>query len=153
MDNILYTDGAQLTKSSYWPGSAQLTPSAISETTVEPGPPLYDFSGLGKLAKNAGFVREMQQLFVQRVPGQLAELRRLIEAEDWLALVQEAHGLKATFGILKMEPGATLLGQMEALASQMGSQPQQAQQALLELVTGTAVMVVAIFEQELTRTV
>lgn len=109
---------------------------------------LYDFSGLGKLARHPAFVREMQQLFVDRVPSQLAQLRTIIAAQDWPTLVLEAHSLKATFGTLRMEPGATLLGQLESLAGQPGQPPLL---PILDLVAHSAAAVISLFEQELQR--
>lgn len=152
MNNTLYIAGALPAAGHYLPGSERLVPDLPVESRASASRPSYDFSGLGKLANNAGFVRELQQLFVRRVPGQLAQLELLIAAEDWLALAQEAHGLKATFGTFKMEPGASLLSQMEALAQQAAPQQQQ-QLTLLDLLKTTAAVVVALFKQELARAI
>lgn len=107
----------------------------------------YDFSGLGKLAKNADFVREIQQLFIGRVPQQLAELQALIEREDWPMAAGSAHSLKSTFGNLKVEPGTSLLCQIEQVAQQPGDKSQLP--TLLQAVFSSANIVVELFKQEL----
>jgi two-component system aerobic respiration control sensor histidine kinase ArcB len=122
---------------------------ASAEFVATPPARLYDFSGLGQLSQDAAFVREMQQLFVERVPVQLAELQRTIEAEDWETIAQRAHSLKSTFGNLRIEPSTGLLNEMESLAFQHRDKLELA--ALLKVVATTADTVVRIFRQELSR--
>lgn len=112
--------------------------------------PLYDFSGLGKLAKNAGFVREIQQLFVDQVPVQVAQLKTTIEDENWTTIAHQAHSLKATFGNLRIEPGTDLLKEMETLAFQHRDKLELL--AILRVVATTTEVVVRLFEQELRLT-
>lgn len=118
-----------------------------TEFVTPPFRPLYDFSGLGKLSNDAGFVREMQQMFVERVPGQVAELRSAIEEEDWLTIAQRAHSLKATFGNLRIEPGTALLKELECIAFQHRDKLEML--AILSVVATAADAVVQIFRQEL----
>jgi len=109
----------------------------------------YDFSALGKLAGDAGFVREIQQMFIDRVPGQVAQLQANIEVEAWPVIAQQAHSLKATFGNLRIEPGTALLKEIESIANQQCNKPELL--ALLQVVANSAQAVVAIFRQELSR--
>lgn len=118
-----------------------------TEFAASPPRPLYDFSGLGKLSNDAGFVREMQQMFVERVPGQVVELRATIEEEDWLTIAQRAHSLKATFGNLRIEPGTALLKELECIAFQHRDKLEML--AILKVVATAADAVVQIFRQEL----
>jgi two-component system aerobic respiration control sensor histidine kinase ArcB len=107
----------------------------------------YDFSGLGKLAKDACFVRQMQQLFLGRVPDQMAQFAASIEAEDWLTVAQQAHSLKSTFGNMRIEPGTALLKELEIMAHQ--HRDKLALLAVLKLVAAAAETVAGIFRHEL----
>ncbi|WP_210517314.1 Hpt domain-containing protein [Hymenobacter terricola] len=109
--------------------------------------PPYDFSGLGKLAKDAGFVREMQQMFIDQVPVQIAQLKATIEVEDWVTIAHQAHSLKSTFGNLRIEPSAGLLKEMENIAFQHRDKLELL--AILQVVATTTEVVVRLFEQEL----
>lgn len=115
--------------------------------TPPPAAVRYDFSGLGKLASDAGFVREMQQMFIDRVPAQVAQLHATIEAEDWATIAQRAHSLKATFGNLRIEPGTALLKEMEIIAYQHRDKMELL--AILKVVAKAAETVTAIFRQQL----
>lgn len=125
--------------------------SPISAVEFASAPPtrLYDFSGLGKLSQDAGFVREMQRMFVERVPAQVAELQCAIDSEDWITIAQQVHSLKATFGNLRIEPSTTLLKELECLAFQHRDKLELT--AIMKVVTTTADAVVSIFRQELSR--
>lgn len=79
----------------------------------QPIPPLVDFSGLGKLAHNPVFVRELMQLFVAQVPTQVEQMQAAIAQQNWPELARHAHSLKSLFGTLRIEPGTTLLNQMQ----------------------------------------
>lgn len=118
-------------------------------TTGPPVPVRYDFSGLGKLASDAGFVREIQRMFIDRVPGQLAQLETAIETGDWTGIAHQAHSLKATFGNLRIEPGTALLKEMEGIALQQREKLELL--AILKVVAGAADAVVGMFRQELSR--
>ena len=107
---------------------------------------LYNFSGFGKLAKDAEFVREVKLMFVKGVPKQVAQLWASIEEENWQVVAQQAHSLKANLGNLKMDAGAALLNQMESLAHQGDK---KLLQASLMVVTETVEAVVETFKQEL----
>lgn len=109
----------------------------------------YDFSGLGKLSQDIGFVREMQQMFIDRVPAQVEQLKATIEEEDWLTIAQQAHSLKATFGNLRIEPGTALLKEMECIAFQHRDRLEL--MAILKVVASSAAAVVQLFQQQLDR--
>lgn len=109
--------------------------------------PLYDFSGLGKLAGNAEFVREMQQMFIEQVPAQLSCLAATIEAEDWPNIALRAHSLKATFGNLRIEPSTSLLKELEILAGQHHDKHELLD--LLQVVEQSGTTVIRHFRQEL----
>ena len=129
--------------------SQYISPISAVEFAASPPARLYDFSGLGKLSRDAGFVREMQQMFIERVPVQIAELQRTIDSEDWITIAQQAHSLKATFGNLRIEPSTTLLKELECLAFQHRDKLEL--MAIMKVVTTTANVVVSIFRQELSR--
>ena len=124
-----------------------LTPTGVTPANQLP---LYDFSGLGKLAKNPAFVREMQQLFIEQVPVQIAQLWGTIEQEDWFTIAHQAHSLKATFGNLRIEPSTGLLKEMEIIAFQ--HRDKQELTAILRVVASAAEVVVRVFKQELNLT-
>ena len=129
------------------PAPMVLVPLVPVSTAPAPMVVRYDFSGLGKLANEAGFVREMQQLFIDRVPGQLAQLAADIEHEDWLTITHWAHSLRATFSNLRIEPGTALLKELEIIAYQHRDKLELL--AILKVVTSAADAVVSIFRQEL----
>ena len=129
--------------------SQYISPISAVEFVASPPTRLYDFSGLGKLSRDAGFVREMQQMFIERVPVQIAELQRTIDSEDWIIIAQQAHSLKATFGNLRIEPSTTLLKELECLAFQHRDKLELT--AIMKVVATTADAVVSIFRQELSR--
>jgi HPt (histidine-containing phosphotransfer) domain-containing protein len=129
----------------------QHPPMYIGQPLVTPPAPSaavsYDFSGLGKLSGDAGFVREMQQMFIDIVPTQVEQLQATIEAEDWLTIAQRAHSLKATFGNLRIEPGTKLLKEMEVIAYQYRDKLELL--AILRVVAKSADAVAGIFRQQL----
>lgn len=77
--------------------------------------PSYNFDGLGRLANDAAFVRKMQQLFIDTVPGQLQQLSLALEVPDWPAITQLVHSLKSTFGNLQIEEAVRYIKKMEEI--------------------------------------
>ena len=77
--------------------------------------PTYNFAGLGRLANDVTFVRKMQQLFIDTVPGQLQQLTQALEASDWPAATQLVHTLKSTFGNLQSEEAVRFIKKMEEI--------------------------------------
>ncbi|MGY2134578.1 ATP-binding protein [Hymenobacter sp. HD11105] len=75
--------------------------------------PAYNFQGLGKLANDPAFIRKMQQLFIDTVPSQLAELGAALTQPDWAAATRLTHNLKSSFGNLQVEEGLRRLKLME----------------------------------------
>jgi CheY-like chemotaxis protein len=76
--------------------------------TAAPAPvstPSYGFEGLGKLANDATFIRKMQQLFIDTVPGQLGQLETAVARHNWEAARQLSHSLKSTYGNLQIGEG------------------------------------------------
>ncbi|RZK31364.1 MAG: hypothetical protein EOO63_04395, partial [Hymenobacter sp.] len=77
--------------------------------------PSYNFAGLGRLANDAAFVRKLQQLFIDTVPGQLQQLAVALELPDWPAATQLVHSLKSTFGNLQSEEAVRYVRKMEEI--------------------------------------
>ncbi len=76
--------------------AVRATPTAAAPPAA--APPSYGFAGLGKLAHDATFIRKMQQLFVDTVPGQLGLLEAAVAGQDWEIAIQLSHSLKSTYG-------------------------------------------------------
>ena len=131
--------------------SQHISPISAIEMAAVPPTRLYDFSGLGRISQNAGFVQEMQRMFVERVPVQVAELQRAIDSEGWETVAQQAHSLRATFGNLRIEPSTTLLKELECLVFQHRDKLELL--SIMKVVSTTADAVVSIFRQELSRAV
>ena len=121
--------------------------TAASQATDSTSGALYDFSGLGKLAKDAELVREIQQMFIGRAPKQVALLLASIEQEEWQAVAQQAHSLKSTLGNLKIERSAALLNQIEKNARPGADK--ELLKVSLAVVIETVDAVVQAFQQEL----
>ncbi|MGI4865593.1 MAG: ATP-binding protein [Janthinobacterium lividum] len=91
-------------------------PAAIPHLAEQPATaPSYNFAGLGRLANDATFVRKMQQLFIDTVPGQLQQLALALESPDWSAATQLVHSLKSTFGNLQSEEAVRYIKKMEEI--------------------------------------
>jgi len=88
------------------------TPALASAPVAAPS---YNFAGLGRLANDPTFVRKMQQLFVDTVPGQLRQLAAALEFADWPAATQLVHSLKSTFGNLQSEEAVRYVRKMEEI--------------------------------------
>lgn len=121
----------------------------LYQVAISSAPVLYDFSGLGRLAQDACFVREMQRMFVEYVPKQLMQLATTVEEEQWESTAGLAHSLKATFGTLRIEPSTSLLKELETSAKQQ--REKQELKTTLEIITSTANAIVLIFRDELSR--
>ena len=86
----------------------------ISRQAPAPAPARqYHLQQLGRLAANPAFVRQLLELFIARVPGQVHALREALQAQDWAAAAREAHALKTTFSTLNIQPEAGYLQQLE----------------------------------------
>lgn len=107
-ENSLYLALAQHT------GRHQLaaTPTPASTPAAAPS---YNFAGLGRLANDPTFVRKMQQLFIDTVPGQLQQLTAALERADWPTATQLVHSLKSTFGNLQSEEAVRYVKKMEEI--------------------------------------
>ncbi|RSK43078.1 Hpt domain-containing protein [Hymenobacter rigui] len=109
--------------------------------------PLYNLSALGRLAHDAGFVREFKQLVLQEMPERLADLEAAVTAANWTRVVRESHSLKSTMGQLGLPEPAHLLRQMELAAA---SQPVRAQlRGWLRRLRLAVAPVLLAFQQEL----
>lgn len=77
--------------------------------------PSYGFEGLGRLANDAGFVRKMQQLFIDTVPEQLEQLREVVLHHDWPAASLLVHALKSTYGNLQIDEAQRYMKKFEEI--------------------------------------
>ncbi|HEX8507767.1 MAG TPA: ATP-binding protein [Hymenobacter sp.] len=87
-----------------------------------PAAPVYGFEGLGRLAHDAGFIRKMQQLFVDTVPNQLEQLRQAVNLHDWPAATLLVHTLKSTYGNLQVDEAQRYVRKFEEILKQ-GPEP------------------------------
>ena len=90
------------------PQPAQPAPAGASVPT-----PAYGFNRLGKLARDVTFIHKMQRLFVDTVPGELAQLEDAIAARSWTGAQRLSHTLKSTYGILQIDEGLRYLRKIE----------------------------------------
>ena len=77
--------------------------------------PSFGFEGLGRLAQDAGFVRKMQQLFIDTVPGQLDQLREAVANKQWAAALLLVHSLKSTYGNLQIDEAQRYMKKFEEI--------------------------------------
>lgn len=61
---------------------------------------------------DTGYMREIFAIFAQTVPNELAQMRELLEAEDWKAFAAKAHKIKPSFQMVG-------LGHLSARAEQL----------------------------------
>ncbi|GAB3845931.1 hypothetical protein GCM10028822_05180 [Hymenobacter terrigena] len=90
-------------------------PAQPAASTAAPGVPTFGFEGLGRLAQDAGFVRKMQQLFIDTVPGQLGQLREAVAGQDWAAATLLVHSLKSTYGNLQIDEAQRCMKKFEEI--------------------------------------
>jgi len=91
-------------------------PRAVPQPpSVAERPPAFGFEGLGRLAQDAGFVRKMQQLFVDTVPGQLGRLRAAVGTHDWTLAAQLVHSLKSTYGNMQIHEAQRYMKKFEEI--------------------------------------
>lgn len=109
----------------------------------------YDFEMLGKLADDPGFIRKMLELFISRVPEQVLALQQAVAQENWEAISREAHGLKATFGTLNIQPEVGSLKMVEELAELRA--PKEEITPFVEAVRKGAQLFSALFAEELAK--
>ncbi|WP_052732407.1 ATP-binding protein [Hymenobacter terrenus] len=109
----------------------------------------YDFSMLGKLADDPGFIRKMLELFVTTVPSQVKTLQEAVEDANWTVVVQEAHRLKSTFGSLNIQPETEYLRRVEELAELQV--PHSELQQLVGGVAKATQLFTALFLEELAQ--
>lgn len=77
--------------------------------------PAYGFEGLGRLANDPRFVRKMQQLFVDTVPGQLRQLEEAVAQQHWQVATLLVHSLKSTCGNLQIEEAVRYIKKIEEI--------------------------------------
>ncbi|GGK56759.1 response regulator [Rufibacter glacialis] len=111
--------------------------------------PLYDFSGLGNMAEDEVFIRKMQKLFIDIVPGQLLKLSQAIQQQEWETVALLSHSLKSTFGNIKVTRAANAMKEIEAVVNK--GTDYSALPSLLEIVKSTTDKVVNIFVKELSQ--
>jgi signal transduction histidine kinase/DNA-binding response OmpR family regulator len=105
-ENSLYLALAYASGRATRPAPAAVVPAAA---------PSYGFAGLGKLAHDATFIRKMQQLFIDTVPGQLGQLEAAVAAHRWEAARQVSHSLKSTYGNLQIEEAVHYVKKIEEI--------------------------------------
>ena len=79
---------------------------------------IVDFSYLEDMAEGkSSFIREVLSIFMDSTPKGLQELEKMVKDNDDFEKIQkQAHFLKSSFGIVKVEDIYDRLQQIEALA-------------------------------------
>ncbi|KAA3436763.1 ATP-binding response regulator [Rufibacter hautae] len=108
---------------------------------------LYDFSGLGNMAEDAVFIRKMQKLFIDLVPGQISKLSLAIQQKDWETVALIAHSLKSTYGNIKVVKAAEAMKKIEQISTSRTNLSEI--NRLMGIVTETTQKVVEVFSREL----
>ena len=111
--------------------SAAARPTPLPPAAAERAPS-FGFDGLGRLAQDASFVRKMQQLFIDTVPGQLSQLRAAVATHDWAAALLLVHSLKSTYGNLQIDEAQRHMKKIEEI---LRKKPEPA--ALINLLRAT----------------
>ncbi len=62
---------------------------------------------------DSGYMREIFEIFAQTVPSELAQMRQLLEAEDWKAFAAKAHKIKPSFQMVGLGHLSTRAEQLE----------------------------------------
>jgi HPt (histidine-containing phosphotransfer) domain-containing protein len=77
-----------------------------------------DFDFLREIADNdPSYMYDVLEIFLGSTPGGMANLSQLIhESEDWEGIQRQAHTLKSSLGIIKIENLHADLAQIEHLA-------------------------------------
>ncbi|WP_207432165.1 ATP-binding response regulator [Sabulibacter ruber] len=109
--------------------------------------PLYDFSGLGDMAQDAVFIRKMQKLFVDIVPGQLAKLQQAVAQKQWETVSLVAHSLKSTYGNIKVVKAAQAMRRVEEISNAKTNYHEL--DGLLDIISDETQKVVNVFSEEL----
>ncbi|MFD3000934.1 response regulator [Pontibacter toksunensis] len=92
------------------------SPTTPSQSLDKEATDLFDFSGLGNLKDDAMFIRKMQQMFIDTVPGQLNELTEAVENKDLETAAHIAHKLKSTFGNIRVKTATEEMKKIEEFA-------------------------------------
>jgi two-component system aerobic respiration control sensor histidine kinase ArcB len=108
---------------------------------------LYDFSGLGSMADDGVFIRKMQKLFIDIVPGQLSKLTNAIQQHDWETVALIAHSLKSTYGNIKVVKAANAMKRVEEIANNKTDFSEL--DGLLKAIMDTTKEVIIVFSKEL----
>ncbi|MBC3538555.1 response regulator [Rufibacter sediminis] len=111
---------------------------------------LFDFSGLGNMAEDSVFIRKMQQLFIDLVPGQLAKLSAAMQQQEWETVALLAHSLKSTYGNIKIVRAAEAMKRIEEIAGTKSNLSEM--NKLLLVVKETTQKVINVFSDELGNT-
>ncbi|WP_210486173.1 ATP-binding response regulator [Rufibacter aurantiacus] len=108
---------------------------------------LYDFSGLGNMAEDAVFIKKMQKLFIDLVPGQISKLSHAIQQRDWDTVALLAHSLKSTYGNIKVMKAAEAMKKIEEISQSRTNLSEI--NRLMGVVKETTQKVVEVFSKEL----
>ncbi len=81
-----------------------------------------DFSYLENMAEgNEAFFKQVLVIFMENAPKDLKQLKRLIlDQAEYDAIKKQAHGLKSSFGIVRVKDVLPCLQQIEDLAATEG---------------------------------
>ena len=92
----------------------QATPM-LEELPLEPEAPLYDLSGIRRLAHdNEAFVKRLAHLFIRTTPPCVRELEEHLEAQNWTKLASTAHHLKSSLDGMHIRALHSIIRQLEA---------------------------------------
>ena len=110
---------------------------------------LFDFSGLGNLKDDALFIRKMQQIFIDTVPGQLDDLEEAVENKELETAAHIAHKLKSTFGNIRIKTATEAMRKIELCARTQTNTSELVQ--LLRIVREVTNQVVSVFSNQLQK--
>ncbi|WP_181304131.1 PAS domain-containing sensor histidine kinase [Rufibacter sp. XAAS-G3-1] len=119
----------------------------IRNKEIEQEPPLFDFSGLGNMADDAVFIRKMQKLFIDIVPGQISKLSHAVHRQEWETVALIAHSLKSTYGNIKVVKAAEAMKKVEELSNTRTNLSELTK--LIVIVKDTTQKVIDVFSKEL----
>jgi HPt (histidine-containing phosphotransfer) domain-containing protein len=99
------------------------------------------------MADDGVFIRKMQKLFIDIVPGQLSKLTNAIQQHDWETVALIAHSLKSTYGNIKVVKAANAMKRVEEIANNKTDFSEL--DGLLKAIMDTTKEVIIVFSKEL----
>jgi len=93
----------------------QPVPVVAEPDPVPDNAPLYDLSGIRRLAhNNEGFVKRLVHLFIRTTPPCVREMEEHLEGGNWKSLGSTAHHLKSSLDGMHIRPLYTIIRQLES---------------------------------------